>query len=168
MGSNQAYLLKSFLLYCLIYILCYSWCAKTTRARKTNAQERTWAEGRWLCAEEKKKQIRAFMQLEMIWIRSAHFVCTILIYLIFLCHTLQLAGTINCYTTHAFSGKQTYEIQSDQLFLSFKSEKLANQVCWLKYGRWLEKAGLNWLEAFSVVVVLHASWLVLPQGNSFW
>ena len=65
-------------------------------------------------------------------------------------------------------GEQTYKIWSDLLFLSFKSEKLAHQVCWLKYGRWLEKAGLNWLEAFSVVVVLHASWLVLPQGNSFW
>ena len=154
-------------MYCLIYTVLYSWCAKTTRARKTNAQERTWAEGRWLCAEEKKADSGLYATRN-----DMDKVSSLCLHNFYLSHfpIPHIATCRNLNLLHNLSliGKQTYRIQFNLLFLSFKSKELANQVCWLKYGRWLEKAGLNWLEAFSVVVVLHASWLVLPQGNSFW
>ena len=67
------------------------------------------------CVLKKKKQIRAFMQLEMIWIMSAHTACTILIFRIFL---FPIATCLNHKLLHNLSliGKQTYKIRSDFFF----------------------------------------------------
>jgi hypothetical protein len=69
-----------------------------------------------IVCSRKKKQIRFFMQLEMIWIRSAHLACKILMFLIFLCGTLRLAVTITWSKTDPLFVNKSYEIQFDPIF----------------------------------------------------